>query len=97
MPPVLKVSALQRRGIDDVWQKIERFRATIGPERLAEKRIRQARAWMWNEIEEGLLTELRGHPKVARRIGELEAKVVAGAITPTTAARIILEEFRARG
>ncbi len=97
MPPVLKVSALQRRGLDEVWKEIERFRTTIGPERLAEKRVRQARAWMWNEIEEGLLTELRGHPKVARRIGELEAKVVAGAITPTTAARIILEEFRARG
>jgi LAO/AO transport system kinase len=97
MPPVLKVSALQRRGLDEVWKQIELFRTAIGPERLAEKRIRQARAWMWNEIEEGLLSELRAHPKVARRIGELEAKVVAGAITPTTAARIILEEFRARG
>lgn len=97
MTPVLKVSALQRRGLDGVWAEIERFRATTGPQRLTEKRIRQARAWMWNEIEEGLLAELRAHPKVARRINELEAKVVAGAITPTTAAQTILEEFRARG
>jgi len=96
MPPILKVSALQRRGLDTVWKEIERFRKVLGTERLAEKRIRQARAWMWNEIEEGLIGELRGHPKVARQLPQLEAKVAAGEMTPTRAARIILDEFRGR-
>jgi len=96
MPPILKVSALQRRGLDAVWKEIERFREVLGPERLAEKRIRQARAWMWNEIEEGLVAELRAHPKVARQLAQLEAKVAAGDMTPTSAARIILDEFRGR-
>jgi LAO/AO transport system kinase len=95
--PVLKVSALYRRGLDKVWQEITRFRSAMGEARLAEKRARQARAWMWNEIEEGLIAALRGQPEVARRLDELEAGVAAGALTPTAAAKAILEDFRARG
>jgi LAO/AO transport system kinase len=94
--PVLKVSALYRRGLDAVWQDINRFRATMGDQRLAEKRSRQARAWMWNEIEEGLIAALRSHPEVARRLEELEVKVAAGTLTPTAAAKTILEDFRGR-
>lgn len=94
MTPVLKVSALHRRGLDEVWQAIGRFRAALGRERLAEKRARQARAWMWNEIEEGLIAALRAHKAVARQIDALEAKVAAGETTPTAAARQILEDFR---
>ncbi len=95
-PPVLKVSALERRGMDEVWRAVERFRATIGPAALAERRTRQARAWMWREIEEGLIAELRAHPKVARDLSELERQVADGAITPTAAARTILDRFGAR-
>jgi LAO/AO transport system kinase len=94
MTPVLKVSALHRRGLAEVWQAIEKFRATLGDKRLGEKRARQARAWMWNEIEEGLIAELRGHKSVARQIDALEAKVAAGEMTPTSAARKILDDFR---
>lgn len=97
MTPVLKVSSLYRRGLDQVWTEINRFRATLGAARLSEKRARQARAWMWHEIEEGLIAALRGHPEVAKRLDELEARVAAGALTPTAAARAILEDFRARG
>jgi LAO/AO transport system kinase len=97
MTPVLKVSALHRRGLDQVWQEVERFRTTMGPERIADKRARQARAWMWNEIEEGLVAELRAQPAVARQLAELEAKVASGAMTPTAAAKVILDEFRQRG
>ncbi len=96
MTPVLKVSALHRRGLDKVWSEIGRFRATTGERRLAEKRARQARAWMWNEIEEGLVAALRSHPQVASRLNDLEAKVAAGELTPTAAARTILDDFRAR-
>lgn len=95
MPPVLKVSALERRGLDEVWREIERFRAVLGPERLAEKRTRQARAWMWREIEEGLIAQLRAHPNVAHELTALERKVADGTMTPTAAAQAILERFGA--
>jgi LAO/AO transport system kinase len=94
--PVLEVSALERRGLDAVWREVERFRATLGPDRLAQKRTGQARAWMWREIEEGLIAELRAHPKVARQLAELERQVADGTMTPTAAARSILDHVRAR-
>jgi len=96
MTPVLKASALHRRGLDQVWKEIGRFRTTMGTARLAEKRARQARAWMWNEIEEGLIAALRSHPEVARRLDGLESKVAAGALTPTAAAKALLEDFRGK-
>jgi LAO/AO transport system kinase len=93
-PPVLKVSALHNRGLDIVWQMIGRYRTALGPDRLAQRRAQQARAWMWNEIEEGMMAALRGHPEVARRLTELETQVAAGRMTPTEAARTILGAFR---
>ena len=93
-PPIVKVSALQRHGMDEVWREIERFRATLGPARLKAKRAAQAKAWMWNEIEEGLLALLRHDPHVSARLPELEKKVLQGAMTPAAAARTILATFR---
>ncbi|HSE77584.1 MAG TPA: methylmalonyl Co-A mutase-associated GTPase MeaB [Alphaproteobacteria bacterium] len=93
-PPVLQVSALERRGMQEVWEAIERYRRTLGPARLAARRRAQATAWMWNEIEEGLLAALRAHPRVAKRLAGLEAQVSAGVTTPTAAAQAILAAFR---
>ena len=93
-PPVLEISALERRGLKDVWREIEGFRATLGPDRLMDKRTRQARGWMWREIEEGLIAELRAHPKIARQLAELEQQVADGTMTPTAAARTILDRAR---
>src|SRR5262245_51219557 len=94
MPPVLKVSALQRRGMGEVWEAIERFKATLGPTRLKAHRAAQAKAWMWREIEEGLTALLRDNPAVARKLPELEKKVLHGLMTPAAAARTILEAFQ---
>jgi LAO/AO transport system kinase len=93
-PPILKVSALQRKGMDEVWRAIERFKAALGPARLKANRAAQAKAWMWREIEEGLLGLLRQNPAVAGRLPELEKKVSQGATTPAAAARAILNSFR---
>jgi LAO/AO transport system kinase len=93
-PPILKVSALQRKGMDEVWQAIERFKTTLGATRLKANRAAQAKAWMWREIEEGLLSLLRQNSVVARRLPELENKVSQGAATPAAAAQAILSAFR---
>jgi len=93
-PPIIKVSAMLRQGMDEVWREIERFRATLGPARLRTRRAAQAKAWMWNEIEEGLLALLRHDPHVAASLPELEKKVLQGHMTPAAAARTILAAFR---
>jgi LAO/AO transport system kinase len=93
-PPVLNVSALQRRGMDEVWQSVGRFTAALGPARLKANRAAQAKAWMWREIEEGLLALLRQNPAVAAQLPELEKRVLQGVMTAAAAARSILGAFQ---
>ncbi len=93
-PPVLTCSARTGTGIAEIWDEVGRFREAFGPSgAIAEKRACQARAWMWNGVSENLLARLKAHPQVAARIAGLEAEVMAGALTPSAAARALLRAF----
>ena len=94
-PPVLLVSALGRAGLDRVWTEIGRFRDTLGPGRLGERRARQAVAWMWREIETGLRAELAADPRAGALVPDLQDGVARGALSPVAAARAILDAFLA--
>jgi LAO/AO transport system kinase len=63
---------------------------------LAERRAGQARAWLWSELRESLVTTLKTHPGVAARLPTVEADVMAGKVTPTAAARGLLDAFLGR-
>lgn len=94
-PPVLQCSALQGEGVDEIWQAIGRFREVAESSgALAKKREEQARGWLWREVSESLLAELRADARTAEQIGPLEAEVVAGRVTPSGAARQLLTVFR---
>lgn len=93
-PEVVQCSALENRGIAEIWDTVGRFRAARdGTGGLAARRADQARAWMWSEIGETLTAEFRRHPDVAARLGDMEAAVAAGEITPAQAAAALLEAF----
>lgn len=94
LPPVLPVSALERQGLGEVWAAIGKYRAIIGPAGLAERRAAQAKAWMWSQIEENILSDLRHHPRVATGLKDLEKKVLQGVITPGAAALQVLAWVR---
>ncbi len=89
-PRVLTCSAIDGTGIDDVWKTIEELRGALGPE-LADRRAEQGRDWMWSEITESLLDALHADPQADALAARLEADVVAGRITPTGAARAVLQ------
>jgi LAO/AO transport system kinase len=93
MPPVLAVSSLENRGIDQVWSAIRRHRDTLGADKIREKRAAQAHAWMWSEIEAGLIAALRSDDLAEARLRKLESQVTAGTVTPLKAARDILAAF----
>ena len=96
-PRTLQCSALDGTGIEEVWQQIGAYRAAMTVSGgLVDRRRGQARAWMWNEIDQGLTAALAADPKAARLMPELEAKVSAGGITPTVAARALLQAFLGR-
>jgi LAO/AO transport system kinase len=92
-PPVLLVSALSRTGLDAVWDAIARFRATLGEDRLADRRARQAIAWMWREIESALRAELAADSRAAALLPDLETGVAASRVSPVAAARQVLAAF----
>ncbi len=97
-PPVLTCSAKSGTGIAEVWAEIDRFRQTFGPGgAIADKRARQAQAWMWNEIGETLMARFKAHPDVAEQLTDLGAKVRAGLLTPAAAARALMAAFLGAG
>jgi len=89
---VLACSALEGSGIDEVWQAVEAFGAAVRDE-LPAVRSHQAVVWLWSELQDTLLDRLRDDPAVAQRLGPLEAEVAAGTVTPTAAARELLDRF----
>ena len=92
--PVLTCSALTGDGIANVWQRIEGYSEKMNASgEFATRRANQAKAWMWSEIEESLITALRIHPEVAKRVDALEAEVAEGQRSPGAAAREMLSTF----
>jgi len=92
-PRVLTCSALEQRGIDELWSAIEEFaRATAGEEQDARRR-EQTRAWMRDELADTVLERLHADAATAVAAEELEADVAAGRLAPTTAARRLLDVF----
>ena len=91
-PGVLLVSSLKKQGIEQVWETVTAHEKAVRAtgERDANRRA-QAKAAMWAEIRDGLFTSLKAHPKAAKLVASLEAKVEAGKIAPTAAARQLLE------
>jgi LAO/AO transport system kinase len=93
--PVSTCSALENRGIDEIWATIERFRATMTDNgELARARAAQALAWLWDETAEQLLTALKDDPAVRQRIAGLEDAVTSGRTSPRVAAHALIEQFR---
>ena len=95
-PEVQTCSAQTGEGVIEIWRTVERFVAAVGANGMARRRAEQARAWMWSEVGETLLAELRRHPEVKRLVGGLEREVEAGRATPAVAARRMLEAFHGR-
>jgi len=92
--PVSQCSALDGKGIPEIWSIVERYRTTMTASgAFAARRAEQARAWLWSEATENLLAGLRSHPGVGKRVEEIEKAVAAGKLSPTAGARRLLEAF----
>lgn len=92
---VLTCSALEQHGIDEVWDAIERFGQAVRESgESSELRAVQAKSWLWAELHDGLVDQLRADPEVRRLLVEAERDVVAGTMTPASGAHRILSAFR---
>ena len=91
--PVLLASAIEDRGVAEIWASILKFRALLGESGLADLRKAQARAWMWTDVREGLVGALAGDREISVLAQRLEADVESGRVTPPQAAAQLLGRF----
>lgn len=96
--PVLPVSALGEKGLDEVWDAVEAFvtqvDASLGR---SEVRGEQAVRWMRSEVRSEVLAEFEHRPAVASLREELEQQVRRGELSPTAAAQRLLHSGHPSG
>jgi LAO/AO transport system kinase len=91
-PPVLTVSALESRGMDEVWASVVAHREKLEASgELGRKRREQQQAWLWAMLRDGLEGHFLARADVRRLLPELEAAVGDGRMTATAAAGRLLE------
>lgn len=93
--PVSAVSAATGAGIAELWAqlaaRVEQLRASG---ELAEIRADQAVAWMWNELEESLVSRLRQDSRTRAVLPQLEHEVRSGRRSPSSAVTELLESLQ---
>jgi LAO/AO transport system kinase len=93
-PQVIQISALKNQGVDVFWAAVSQFRTLqTANGQLTARRQQQARAWMWERIDAGLKQRFRAHPKVREQLSDTTARVLAGTLPASTAARVLLDLF----
>ena len=88
-------SALENLGIDDAWDVMSRYREVlVAKDQLNGRRADQARTWMWSEVQDSLIADLKADRDVQEHIPELEAAASSGALPAGKAAERLLEIYR---
>jgi len=92
--PVLTASALTGEGISELWRTVRDFRDAASSSGAFDGRRReQERDWLHALLGDQLRERFLGHAEVARRLPELERRVVSGETTAAAAARELLDLF----
>jgi LAO/AO transport system kinase len=90
-------SARDGAGIELVWRTVLQHRDILQANgQLMARRVRQARDWMWSEVNDSLVTALQNDPEVRKQIPAMEAAASEGRIPPVIAARQLLDIFLKR-
>jgi LAO/AO transport system kinase len=94
IPGVLTCSAIQKSGINEIWNEIEKYRQlTLLNGWFELKRNQQSTYWMHETIREQLLRNFYGNPVIQQRIEELEHLVLTDQMSSFSAAGSLLELY----
>lgn len=89
---VMRCSALEREGLDDIWAMVTEFvEQTRASGFFDQQRARQSRDWMRQLVNAMLMQRLNDSVAVSAALPDLEAAVENGQMTPLNAARRVLE------
>lgn len=93
-PQVLTCSSREKSGIEDVWNAILNYIGTTQQNGFfRQKRLRQAKYWMFETINESLRESFYGSESIQNLLATLENDVLSNKITSFEAARLLLERY----
>jgi LAO/AO transport system kinase len=93
-PTVMTLSALEGKGIPELWDKVSHFeKLQRANGKFESRRKQQASAWMWDRIDAGLKNAFRSNEAVQALLPSLLAQVNQGTMAPSVAARRLLESM----
>lgn len=96
-PPVMCTSALEGTGVPEFWASVLKHReAQQSSGEFDARRRRQARAWLWALVDEGLGEAFRQDADVSAALPEVLERVDDRAQAPPRAARELLRNFLGR-
>lgn len=91
-PPVTTCSGLKNIGLDKVWELASQHREIMGASgEFDERRRAQQIRWMYQMIEDRLVSRVHDDLEIAARMKALEAEITAGKTTPVLAVEEIME------
>ena len=93
-PTVITLSALEGKGVPELWDKVSHFeKLQRANGKFESRRKQQAGAWMWDRIDAGLKTAFRNNAAVQELLPILSAQVNQGTMAASVAARRLLESM----
>ncbi len=93
-PTVMTLSALEGKGVPELWDKVTHFeKLQRANGKFDSRRKQQAGAWMWDRIDAGLKNAFRSNEAVQSLLPSLVAQVNQGTMAPSVAARRLLESM----
>ncbi len=93
-PTVITLSALEGKGVPELWDKVTHFeKLQRANGKFESRRKQQAGAWMWDRIDAGLKSAFRNNAAVQELLPILIAQVNQGTMAASVAARRLLESM----
>lgn len=91
-------SALESTGIDDAWDVMSSYwDMLVAKDQLNPRRADQACTWMWSEVQDSLIADLKADRNVQEHLAELEAAASSSTLPAGKAAERLLEIYRRQG
>jgi LAO/AO transport system kinase len=91
-PPVLTMSALEKTGLTEMWDTVERHRETLTEAGEFQRRRRAQQVdWTWQLVRDTVLDKVFSNPAVRGIRDEVERQVTDGELTPALAAQQIIQ------
>jgi LAO/AO transport system kinase len=95
IPEVLSCSAIENKGLDEIWQLIDTYCTSMKASGYFNaNRQQQNENWLIQYLEQELLTEFYQHPKTKEMLPQLKKEVISGNISPFLAAEKLLKAIK---